>query len=171
MHTQRSCITRRGTSLIEVMAVIAIIAIVSGALMVAFSRNRQASNLEAAGRQLAADIRTVQNYALSGKMQGSTIPCSYGVVWGTGATEYNVTYKKLAGVDTCGNSNPTTIKTAQLPSGVTFGSGSAITFLLPRADFAVYHSSITLKAGSLTKLICIYRNGKILDNQDSCPAS
>lgn len=60
---------KKGFSLVEVMIVIAIIGISAGILFARVDSTNPSTEVELAGRQIAASLRTAQNNAISGKMQ------------------------------------------------------------------------------------------------------
>lgn len=92
-------------SLVELVTVIAIVSIMLGVAVVSLLPARTSAKLDAAGREVAANIKLAQSYALQGKAVkdsgNNVVPCGYGVNI-KDTTEYQIfyTYPKAAtGID------------------------------------------------------------------------
>lgn len=69
---------KKGFTLIELLIVIAIIGIMTAALLVSMSSGGVNNTLKVAGRQLSAALREAQNYALTGKQkEDGSYPCAF----------------------------------------------------------------------------------------------
>jgi type II secretory pathway pseudopilin PulG len=80
---------RRGFSLLEMVIIVAIIAIMTSVMMVITFKERDTKELETAGREIVAAIREAQNNALTGKQQGPGLPCAFRF-WTDGVSRYRV---------------------------------------------------------------------------------
>ena len=78
-HT-KNMMHRRGFTLIEIMVVMAIIGIVTAVTIVSFGSGKERKAVEGQARKVAAAIREMQNYALTGKQIGTNVPCKFGVI-------------------------------------------------------------------------------------------
>lgn len=67
----------KGFSLLEMVIIVAIIAIMTSVMMVITFKDRDTKKVQAAGRELTAALREAQNNALTGKQQGPGLPCAF----------------------------------------------------------------------------------------------
>ena len=75
---QKNNKNKRGFSFLEMVVIVAIISIMTSVMMVVTFKERDRKEIEAVGREVTAAIREAQNYALTGKQQGTGLPCSFG---------------------------------------------------------------------------------------------
>lgn len=161
-----------GFTLIEVVVVIAIISIASALIITSLSTQRLLRETDRGAHEFGAQLREVQNYALSGRSASLTEEnCYYGIRI-TSATAYNlVNYYRSGG--SCNSFN--SIASMTLQNGVQFsGIGSYPTvfaFSLPRAE--VYTGTggalaslgaaqlIGLTKAGQTSYLCLYPSGRI----------
>ncbi len=91
-----------GFTLIEIMVVLAIMAIIMGIVIFNIGSQRQNSALLRSAQKLSLDLRRVQNYTLSTKgFKSVGIPCGWGVHFnGAGSTSY-IIFADLASAVNC----------------------------------------------------------------------
>lgn len=89
--------TKRGFSLVELLIVLAIMVIMTAVLFVNQNDKKVTSNVETATRQVAAQIRALQNEALNGKKIGTTYVNKYKFSAVNSSSVYTVTYIDSAG--------------------------------------------------------------------------
>lgn len=155
-------------TLIELLVTVAIVGIVTSALLVSSGNNRTTEQLENSARQVAGAFREAQNYALTG-YQGvtGTDPCRFTVAWsGTG---YTTTYSYKDGAGAC--TQTASLRSYQLADGVAFSGTGSFYFTLPHATI-VPANNVTVsltKAGS-THVVCVSATG-LINNFDgtTCP--
>jgi prepilin-type N-terminal cleavage/methylation domain-containing protein len=68
-----------GFTLIEFLVVLFIISLISGAALANYGSSKQRYYVSKATQQFASDLRRAQNMALTGKIQGMTVPQGYGI--------------------------------------------------------------------------------------------
>lgn len=175
---------QKAFTLIEVMAVIAIVTILSAILLVSSSGSRTAKEIENAGQEIEGAMRIAQNYALTGRtVTGSGIPataapCYFMMSWSGGTGSYVLTYiYKNTSSDTCSSAGPSSvIATYSLRNGVVFSSGGSFYFSLPHANIFDSAGAIATSKGVIAEkagvrhTACIYAGGRIRHVSGSvCP--
>lgn len=86
---------KKGFTLIEMMIVVGVIAIVSGATMPSFVKYLDIQNLEQVRQDILSDLRSVQNKAMTGEAADQLIGAAPVAYWGvhfTQSNSYNVFY-------------------------------------------------------------------------------
>lgn len=164
-----------GFTLLEIMIVIAIIAILSTVSIISFEPIKKNANMSASGDELLSTVNLAREYALQGKMpNGRTSICGYGFEF-TSATQYRIFYyyDNTATTDSnyCkvqGNFIKTSANARELKSGITLASpaigSSTIYFSIPRADLvfsAPVNYNIVYTSTSLQKTITVNSAGLI----------
>lgn len=92
----------------ELLAVIAIIGIMSAVGFVSLNSNKTNTKLQTAQREVSSIIRLTQSYALQGKAQGGNTPCGYGFRF-TSASGYEIFYNSASDLGVAcdtGNASP-----------------------------------------------------------------
>lgn len=142
-------------TLIEVMVVMAIIAIFSVIILIDWSGGRTAQQLDTASREVEAVIREAQNYALTGFQGGisGSEPCQFRVNW-TG-TSYNITYRYKNAGGVCDAATDTIIRPYTLKNGVTFSGGGGFYFSLPHAGVPGGNQTIVLTKATIFRAVCV----------------
>lgn len=155
---------RQGFTLIEVVIVIAIIGIMTAFMVVSLSNQRRIRNLDLASQEIAAALRTAQNYALTGRsINAAENNCSFGVQMVAGAT-YTLVHSVGAGCATSAIGGDYSLR-----GGVSFAAAQTVNFLLPRGEVGA-KSTIRLTNGALSRYVCVNTNGRIFENgTNTCP--
>lgn len=73
-------VEKKGFTIIEMLAVVVIVGLLTSVGVVSFLRSRQASDLERSASQLASNIRKIQGYTRTGRSEGTKVPRAYGLV-------------------------------------------------------------------------------------------
>lgn len=155
---------KSGFSLVELIVVMAIIVIMTGVLLVSQGgNNRNQEDVEAAARKVAAQLRQLQNEALSGKQIGGTSACYFNFV-AVGTATYQINYNNCSNVLIAGSSQSFDINTSK---NVTAGA-ITITFLSPRGGSASGKVILTsTKDINVQSSVCVCSSGNILEKKDN----
>jgi prepilin-type N-terminal cleavage/methylation domain-containing protein len=156
-----------GFTLIEVVAVMVIMGILSLLTLASWRQGRTQQDVELAAREFQAAMRQAQSDAMVGKMdmdnQGRT-PCQYRLLSTSGSapyTQYKIAYEYKNG-SAC-SSGPQAIQTFTLPNGVAFSAtwnDDQLVFTLPTGSGTSGNvHAVTLIKGSVSKSICIPQDG------------
>lgn len=170
--------TKSGFSLVELLIVFAIMIIMTSILLANQNNNKAKSDVEAAARQVAAQLRQLQNDALNGKQvnngSGTMInACDFilniGGAQSDGVTSTATTYViynrdcTIAGhvpiKDTSNNIIKQTFNFNK-NNKVTASSASFV-FSSPRGD--VLSGNIVLSEGSSQITVCVYSSGNVTE--------
>ncbi|MFZ1720353.1 MAG: type II secretion system protein [Candidatus Moraniibacteriota bacterium] len=178
---------KKGFTLVELMVVMAMTAIMLAVTLTSLSGVKDRKAVEGEARKMAATIREMQNYALTGRQMGvGQVTCGVGIdsISDTD-TSYRVSYAYRSGA-TCANS-PTfvSLSTNSLSNGVKFFVGSSNTtdafyFKVPRGNL-MDRSSVAVTTAQLIVLqkntasysVCIYPVGIVTETEGvlpSCPS-
>lgn len=122
--------TMKGFSLVEVLISLAIIAIMTGTLLMT-GNNKSKQEVQLAGREIAAQLRLLQNDALSGKVVGGKNICKAEMSLTAGANTYETRY-----YDQCSSANPIATNPFTLKKIELLHTGS-ISFSVPMAKIAI----------------------------------
>ncbi|MDX9855383.1 MAG: type II secretion system protein [Parcubacteria group bacterium] len=155
--------TKKGFTLLEVMAVMGIVAVMTAVALSAIVNSRNQTELESAANEVMAAIRETQNYALTGKKDESDNVCTQYTF--SPGTPTNNSYTILGGpIQTCSNFSVT----QKLSGGVTFNGSSSISFSTPHADVTpIGGATIVLIKGSND--YCVFVNNAGLITKGQCP--
>lgn len=170
-HT-KNMMHRRGFTLIEIMVVMAIIGIVTAVTIVSFGSGKERKAVEGQARKVAAAIREMQNYALTGKQIGTNVPCKFGpgsIL--TSDVTFGLMYTYRTGTSCSAGMSASTIipgMIMSLENGVTFASDSnEFFFTVPRGELDPNGNlppiDIQLSKGSTTYSVCVYPGGQVKD--------
>ena len=122
--------TIKGFSLMEVIITLAIIAIMTGVLF-AKNNNKAAQEVQLAAREMAAQLRLLQNDAINGKVIGGKNICKAEMSLTAGANTYETRY-----YDQCSSANPIATNPFTLKKIELLHTGS-ISFSVPMAKIAI----------------------------------
>lgn len=147
---------RHGFSLMEVVMVIAIIAIMTAIGLIAVQSTRSKTALEAAANEVMASLRETQNYALTGKLGNETEKCSgYRFQSVANTDRYSIAGQASAG-STCSFS-----VNQKLSGGVTFNGVYSETFSVPHGNVSNASLTIGLSRGGNNYYVCVNGAGRI----------
>jgi prepilin-type N-terminal cleavage/methylation domain-containing protein len=166
-----------GFTLIEMIITISIMGILAAIAIISMSPTKNASQVEAAQKEVASEIALAKAYALQGKTQNisgaPTTPCGYGVRFSS-TTKYFIYYNYNSSID-CEtyNTDPANrqFKSSKLgektlASGITGTSGADVYFTVPNAQ--VYNAgystgsvTIILTNGTISKEVSVNSAGLI----------
>jgi prepilin-type N-terminal cleavage/methylation domain-containing protein len=159
---------RRGMTLIEMIVVVALVGIMSSVTVVLMAGSRTDRALDAAAREVAALVREVQNYALTGRQVSDVnVACLYGMK-AVNATQYQVFYQYREADKTCTDalSDDTEYFSRVLPHGVEFSDPAfSVQYALPHAALGGTPKITLSKAGSSgdrRAAVCLYGNGDVI---------
>lgn len=175
-------------SLIELMAVIAIIGIMSSVLFVSLSSGRTEKHLENASRQLATDIRSLQRTVLNGAVpSGVTGPiCGFGMRdWGDNYRFYVIRKSDANDITTTGctgsylrssaTTSPSTILNIKsFENGVVLLSGEDLYFEVPNGKLYVggaqnASAEYILEKDGIKYHVCVSSGGNVEEmGETSC---
>lgn len=167
--------TKKAFSLIELIIVIAIVVIMTAVLFVNRNSGRASSDVKNVSRQVAAQIRALQNEALNGKSVGSQNVCWYGFKTTNGSKAYSIEYSDCTVAVPPANPNISGTQTVDLSKKrVSFSGTNAdmvLSFESPRGN--VYGGvkktiGITSEDGSVTNFVCVSAAG-IVTEQTTIP--
>ena len=152
----------RGFTLTEVVAVIAIIGIMSALLFVSLGGRRNNAALKAAAREVAAAVRVAQSNALTGLSRG--VPpgnsiCQYGIQGSSSSYKTTVS----SSVDCSGGGTSIDLSTYALQNGVVFGSPWSVSFSTPRGVVTSGNISIDLVDGGSHYSVSVNSSGVITE--------
>ncbi len=168
----------RGFTLIEVMAVMAIVGVMSAMVFTSLRSGKEQKSVEGEARKVAAAIREVQNYALTGKQIGGSVPCRFGVealTAGDAQIKSKESHRTGASCSS-GASIPATISIITLSNGVIFANDLDYDFFftVPRGELDpngnVTPIGLRLSKGATTYSVCVYPGGQVKDVSGAvCP--
>lgn len=167
---------RRGFSLAEVVIVIAIMVIMTGVLFARQNSNKLQTEAELAARQVAAQLRSLQNDALNGKIVGDVPAC--GMEFSTTPDDpdksYKVSYYDCSGMSISGSEQDFLIGKKTVNKTVMLGAGKIFRFSSPQARLNIAGSDFirvsSVGNGDELARVCVYENGNIIDTkEENCP--
>lgn len=161
----------RGFTLLELMISIVILAIMISAAIVSLLPARNRARLKAVQAEVATTIKTIQSYALQGKVTGGSVPAGYGFKF-TGSQQYVIFY---CDTGQCGTSD------SDVPIGDPFSiQDRGVTLTVPadpsntRFYFDVPNGNLnpprtddlvmTLNIGGVNKNVTVKKSGSVLED-------
>ena len=171
---------KNGFTLIEIMVAMAIVGIMSAMVLTSLSSGKERKVVEGEARRVAAAIREIQNYALTGKQISGQVPCRFGVgaiSIGDISMLLNESHRTGASC-AAGASAPAPIPgmAVTLSNGVTFTAdvNADFFFTVPRGELNPNGNATPIKLqlgkGSATYSVCVYPGGQVKDVMGaSCP--
>jgi len=150
--------------LVELLVVIFIISLLTGSVFVSYRSGQQRYEISTSAQQLVANLRLVQNMALSGKKIGSISPAGYGLY--SAADQYLLFYNVDENTSYAAGSSVIIQSIKLLPSVSLSPSGNSIYFVPP--DPTTYLNDIisgsltfTLTSGNASKQLTVSSSGLI----------
>jgi len=156
----------RGFTLIELLIVFAIMAIMTGVLFVNQNSRKATMAVEGAARIVAAQVRALQNEALSGKKIGDEYVGRFIFSVAADATIYTIEYRKS---DNTPLSPPQSTTTDLQSKKVKFAAAESFYFATPNAKLSGAGSIRIVSAdGTATRYVCVSVDGSV-EEKTSCP--
>ena len=113
----------KGFSFVELLIVVSLITLISGAVLPGFNSYIRTQNLKQAAEQIAGDLRTVQNKALSGVLSSEPSVAYWGASSSSGS--YALSFNTFSA---SGAAPPDSDKAATLPGGVEIKNSFLVLF-------------------------------------------
>lgn len=162
---RRSC--GRGFTLLELMISMALLAIMISAAIISLLPARNQARLKTVQAEVATTIKTIQSYALQGRVTDGGVPAGYGFKL-TGGQTYEIFYCTtpiLCGSDPAQDQKIGSTFSTQ-DRGVTISSSGGTRFyfdipngrLNPEADL-----EMTLSLGGSSKKVTVKKSGSVLE--------
>jgi len=126
--SQQSSIKNLGFTLIELIVVLAIMAIVLGIVIIDFSRQRTERDMKIAQNELVTNIRKVQSYSLFSRNVGQLEPAQFYILKFSASTPDR--YFIQAITDASSSPKLNFMETVMLPKNIVFASSNA--FMIDR---------------------------------------
>ncbi len=153
-----------GFTLIELLVSIFIIALISGSVMVSYSSGQKQYDVLQTSQKFSANLRQVQNMAISGKKQGTTVPAGYGL-FVAGAGQYKLFYNTDASL--IHDANSLDLEIINLPANVSLSPANGTIFFVP-PDPTTYINGdnsgsliFTITSGGASKTVAVSSSGLI----------
>ena len=152
-----------GFTIVELLVVMFIISLISASILAGYWRTQDKYCAVRVGQKLAADLRRVQNMALSGKIQDGQVPSGYGLYTISSSRFvifYNIDSNKVF------NNGSVTTEAVTLEGGVLSPVGSSIFFVPP--DPTTYIDGVAsgsktfnLNLSGFNEAVTVYSSGRI----------
>lgn len=154
-------LVEKGMTLIEVMAVIVIIGIMSAISIVSFTSSKRSTELETAAEEITAVLREAQNYSLTGKNLKSGCN-TYEVDFNPNSADFRL----HNGLGSCELNELYSLK-----NGVTVQVPGNTSFLSPHATVASGATRTVIQKGGSFYTICVNTSGlvKKISGSVLCP--
>lgn len=129
-------VAAQGFTLLELLIVVSIIAIMSGAILPAFSQYIDNQGLRQAQEQVKSDLRTIQNRALTGSAADQYINGNPVLFWGLDFTDSSGTYSYFISTDNTTNEcDQSSQGTYSLPENYVFKHDGCVFFSMENGDY------------------------------------
>jgi type II secretion system protein H len=158
-----------GFTLVELLVVLAIITIMTVVVLgINNSDNKATTDVDSIARQLAAEIRVLQNEALNGKIVGGTTACKY--VLNVSAASYMVRYLDCTASQDVINAGT---KVVNLPDKrVTLSANpSGIVFSSPMGTVSSSQkiTVTSIVSASVAACVTVSSDGSVMEEKNACP--
>ncbi len=170
---------KKAFSLIELLIVIAIMLIMTGTLFVNNREKKIAADVESVVRQVAAEIRGLQNESLTGKQIGTDYVGRYRFEINLQGTNHNadsatISYRKLSGVAPDLDSRNIDLSKKKVEFYSSADDDTDFYFESPRGEITWNDNNKVIKLRStvdtnVTRLVCISDTGSITEEKTICP--
>ncbi len=157
--------SQKGFSIIELLVVIFIVALLSGLVLVGFFSGQKRYAVSRAAQLLAADLRRAQNFAITGKIQGATVPAGYGL-YISSASQYKLFYNNNTNKQY--NASSITLETISLADAAITSAGIAKSIYFTPPEPVTYINGaasgsqiFTITSNSYSKTVTVDASGRI----------
>lgn len=150
--------------MLELTVAMAVVGILTAAVIVPLSNTRTKKEVEVAAREVAAAIREAQNYALTGKqVSGAEYPCNYKLNATPDTSNYKIEYDYHTYGSAVCNLNKN-LYSSSLKNGVSFKSATtnpiSISFSIPYGSTNPA-ARVVLEKSSSRYTVCVNSSGNI----------
>lgn len=169
---------RRGFSLVEVLITIAIMIVMTAVLLSKQNVNKPQTDVANATRQLASQLRLLQNESLSGKLIGSTTICAFKFDIKKNALDYSMSYYHndfnlcdtsgsiVGGLKTFKISSKDNVEVDSNDVSFYFKAPSGVVVSGPVSVVLRSKTDTSIKAG-----VCVCTSGSIVETKDASPCT
>jgi prepilin-type N-terminal cleavage/methylation domain-containing protein len=160
---------RRGFSMLELLIVLAIMVLMTGVVFVNRNSSKAAADVEMVARQVAAQIRALQNESLSGKQIGTNYVSRYYLGITNGTSTYTVSYKDSAGIDIVGGSQTVNLSKKRVSFSWAAG-GPSLYFVAPHGQIDSVKSIVitSMIDTNVKNWVCVSINGNVTEQKTDC---
>lgn len=161
----------KGFTLIEVLAAMAIISILSAFVIVSFGNARTEKRVEGEARRFASVLRKLQNDSLTGKNLGAGVPCAfYTGSSSVGNTSVSMLYTVRSGGSCSSGATSQALPSHDFGFGVTMTvANTGVRFVVPHGDVWTGNGSsaiatpvqYTLGRDGYVWSVCVFPGGRI----------
>lgn len=168
-----SQVSKRGFSLVELIVVMAIIVLMTAVLFLNQNKNKAQSEVEAAARQVAAQLRSLQNDALNGKMIEDKTYCRTNFTVISKDKYDTYFYESCSGIESPKSINIFSLKNVEFKD-----TSYAVRFKSPTGEVTCESDAnkmilISTKDSSKGMVVCISDSGSIIEEKGTdasvCP--
>ena len=147
--------------MVEVIIVIALIAILSAIMVVSLQRGRVQEQVNSAQNELASAVKLAQSFALQGRKQGGSVPKCYGVRGNASGAVYRIYYTNDS---SCDLATYSWAETYNLSNGVRFSAGFDFKFDVPHGNVESGGTATLSKSPATSRNVILDMGGGITKN-------
>ena len=159
--------TKQGFSLAELLVVVAIIIIMTGVMFASMSGNKSQKDAENAARQVASQLRQLQNEAINGKQINDKIVCYFDFNYFSADKGYKIAYRDCPDGEEAVETSPI-IKLNSGKGNVSIDITDT-TDIYFEAPHGIYSGplQITFTSNDKRAYVCVCSSGNIFDTKES----